>query len=227
MDWGVVARNGEFLLGGLGLTFQLALAALAGGLPLGTLIGLGRLSRRRAIHVPCTLYVNLVRSQPIILVVLWFYFLAPILTGRPLGDFPSACIAFVVFEASYFAEIVRAGIQSVPRGQVEAGLATGLGTGRVMLYVVLPQALRNMLPTLITQVVILFQDTSVAYVIGLKEFLRRVNITDLREFRSVELYTFAALVYLVLCSLGVLLSSRLEQRASPQAAGVAGLRRAA
>ena len=123
-------------------------------------------------------------------------------------------IAFIAFEAAYFAEIVRGGIQSIPRGQMEAGYSVGLRYHQIMLYIVLPQALRNMIPPLVTQCVIIFQDTSLAYVIGLKEFLRRVSITDLREFRSVELYLFAALIYLAICSLGATLSTRLERRGS-------------
>ena len=150
----------------------------------------------------------------VLLVIFWFYFLAPLIIGRPLGDFLSVIIAFIAFEAAYFAEIVRGGIQSIPRGQLEAGYSLGLRYHQIMLHIVLPQALRNMIPPIITQCVIIFQDTSLAYVIGLKEFLRRVSITDLREFRSVELYLFAALVYLAICSLGATLSTRLERRKS-------------
>lgn len=214
MDWHVITRNYPFLLGGLKLTFVLAFLSVAGGFLVGVVVGLGRLSPRRWIFLPCTLYVNLFRSLPIVLVVFWFYFLAPIITGRPIGGFLSVLVAFVVFEGAYFAEIVRGGIQSVPRGQVEAGYATGLNYFQVMGHVVLPQALKNMLPPIVTQCVIIFQDTSVAYVIGLKEFMRRVTLVDMREFRSVELYTFAAVVYLLLCSAGVAMSRRLAKRAA-------------
>ena len=198
------------------LTFQLAVISMVGGLLLGIILGLARLSSRKWIFVPATLYVNLFRSLPLLLVIFWFYFLAPLIIGRPLGDFLSVIIAFIAFEAAYFAEIVRGGIQSIPRGQMEAGYSVGLRYHQIMLYIVLPQALRNMIPPLVTQCVIIFQDTSLAYVIGLKEFLRRVSITDLREFRSVELYLFAALIYLAICSLGAILSSRLERRGSAQ-----------
>lgn len=214
MDWHVITRNYPFLLGGLKLTFVLAFLSMAGGFLVGVVVGLGRLSPRRWIFLPCTFYVNLFRSLPIVLVVFWFYFLAPIITGRPIGGFLSVLVAFVVFEGAYFAEIVRGGIQSVPRGQVEAGYATGLNYFQVMGHVVLPQALKNMLPPIVTQCVIIFQDTSVAYVIGLKEFMRRVTLVDMREFRSVELYTFAAVVYLLLCSAGVAMSRRLAKRAA-------------
>jgi glutamate/aspartate transport system permease protein len=214
VDWHVVTRNIGFLCGGLVLTFQQAAITMAGGFLLGALLGMGRLSSRKWIVVPATLYVNLFRSLPLILVIFWFYFLVPILMGRSFGDFLSAVIAFIAFEAAYFAEIVRGGIQSIPKGQMDAGYSTGLYHHQVMLYIVLPQAFRNMFPAIVTQCVIIFQDTSLAYVIGLKEFLRRVSITDSREFRSVELYLFAAAVYLVLCSIGSILSQRLEGRRS-------------
>lgn len=214
MDWSVITRNFGFLWGGLLLSFQLAVIAMGGGFLLGIILGMGRLSSRKWIFVPATLYVNLFRSIPLILVIFWFYFLAPFLVGSNLGDFLSVIIAFVAFEAAYFAEIVRGGIQSIPKGQMEAGYSVGLRYHQIMLHIVLPQALRNMIPPIVTQCVIIFQDTSLAYVIGLKEFLRRVSITDLREYRSVELYLFAALVYLIICSLGAILSSRLESRKS-------------
>lgn len=212
MDWQVIWRNLEFMVGGLALTAQLAAIALTGGLLWGILLGLGRLSRSPWIYYPATLYVHFFRSQPLILVIFWFYFLVPVITGKPLGAFVSTVIAFVTFEAAYFAEIVRGGVQSVPRGQVAAGYSCGLRYHQVQLYVILPQALRSMLPALTTQAVVIFQDTSLAYVIGLREFLRRVNLVDTREARSIELYCFAAVVYLVLCLLGSRVARRFERR---------------
>ncbi|NLI32841.1 MAG: amino acid ABC transporter permease [Deltaproteobacteria bacterium] len=212
MDWNVIARNLGFMAGGLVLTFQLAALAIGGGLLLGILLGLCRVSSVSWIYYPSTAYVHFFRSQPLILVIFWFYFLVPILVGRPLGAFPSTVVAFICFEAAYFAEIVRGGLQSVSRGQTMAAYACGLRYSQVQLHVVIPQALRNMVPALTTQAVVIFQDTSLAYVIGLREFLRRVNLVDTREVRSVELYCFAGLVYLVLCSMGSILARRLEQR---------------
>ena len=212
MDWAVIPRNINFLMGGLLLTFQLAAVALVGGFFVGILMGLARLSSRKWIYYPATLYVNFFRSLPLILVIFWFYFMVPFIIGRPLGDFFSAIVAFIAFEASYFAEIVRGGIQSVRRGQVMAAYASGFNYYQTMRYVILPQALRNMLPPLVTQCVIIFQDTSLAYVIGLKEFLRRTSLVDSRELRSLELYLFAGLVYLVFCSIGTLMSRRLEKQ---------------
>lgn len=212
MDWAVISRNIYFLLGGLGLTFQLAIIAIAGGLLLGIIVGLGRVSSKRWIYWPATLYVNFFRSLPLILVIFWFYFLMPFIIGRPLGDFLSAIIAFIVFESSYMAEIVRAGIGSIREGQVMAGYSTGLNYSRTMRHIIIPQALRNMVPSLVTQCVIIFQDTSLAYVIGLKEFLRRTALVDATQFRSIELYSFAAVVYLVFCFAGSMASRRLEKR---------------
>ncbi len=211
MDLAVITRNLHFLLGGLVLTLELAAISLIGGFVLGILMGLGRLSSRKWIYYPAILYINFFRSLPLILVIFWFYFMVPLLIGRPLGDFFSAIVAFIAFEAAYFAEIVRAGIQSIPQGQVMAGYSTGLGYYETMRNIVLPQALKNMVPPIVTQCVIIFQDTSLAYVIGLKDFLRRIYLVDSRELRSVELYLFAGFVYLIFCSIGTIASRRLEK----------------
>lgn len=198
-DYKVIADNFPFLMRGLITTFQLALIGISGGLALGILVGIARLSSRPYVYYPATVFVNFLRSIPLILVIFWFYFLVPIIAGRPLGDFLSASIAFIVFEASYFAEIIRAGIQSIPKGQMQAALSTGLDYKQTMRYIIIPQALRNMVPSLLTQSVIIFQDTSLAYVIGLKEFLRSASIVDAREVRSLELYTFVGVVYFIFC----------------------------
>jgi glutamate/aspartate transport system permease protein len=198
-DWKVISENLPFLMRGLFTTFQLAVIAIGGGLALGTVVGITRLSSRAYLYVPSTIYVNVLRSIPLILVIFWFYFLVPIFAGRPLGDFFSASVAFIVFEASYFAEIIRAGIQSIPRGQMQAGYSTGLNHRKTMQYIIIPQALKNMVPSLLTQSVIILQDTSLAYVIGLKEFLRSASVVDAREVRSLELYTFVGIVYFLIC----------------------------
>ncbi len=197
---------------GLLTTFELAIIALIGGLALGIVAGLARLSSKRCVYYPAALYVNLLRSIPLILVIFWFYFLVPILAGRPLGDFLSASIAFIVFEASYFAEIIRAGIQSIPKGQMQAAYSTALSYRQVMQHVIVPQALRNMVPSLLTQSVIIFQDTSLAYVIGLREFLRSASIVDAREVRSVELYAFVGVTYFLICFLMSTFSKRWEAK---------------
>lgn len=214
MDLNVIVRNAGYMLGGLGLSALLAVMTLAGGLTLGLVLAAGRLSSRPLFYYPATLYVYFFRGIPLILVIFWIYFLVPIIIQQPIEEFRSAVIAFVVFEAAYFAEILRAGIQSVPEGQTMAAYASGLNSCQTASYIVLPQALRNMAPALMTQMVIIFQDTSLAYVIGLREFLRRVNLTDAREMRSVELYLFAGLVYLVICSAGAVASQRLEKKSA-------------
>jgi glutamate/aspartate transport system permease protein len=209
-DWTVVVDNLSFLLRGLLTTFQLALVAITGGLLLGILVGMARLSSIKVVYLPATAFVNLMRSLPLILVIFWFYFLVPVIAGRPMGDFFSACVAFVVFEAAYFAEIVRAGIQSISTGQVQAAYSTGFTYRDTMRYIVIPQALRNMVPSLLTQSVVVFQDTSLAFVIGLKEFLRSASIVDAREMRSLELYAFVGAVYFVICFTMSKMTKRLE-----------------
>ncbi len=218
MDLGVITRNAGFIFGGLVLTFELAALAITGGLALGVLLGAARVSRRPWLYWPATAYIHFFRGLPLILVIFWLYFLLPVLTGRNLDEFTAAVASFVVYEASYFAEIVRAGIQSTSRGQAMAAAASGLTGPQAFRLVILPQALRNMLPSLTNHAVVIFQDTSLAYVIGLREFLRRVNLVDAREARSMELYLFAGVVYLVLCSLGALAAQRLERR-SPWLSG--------
>lgn len=212
MDLSVITNNIKFMLGGLTLTLQLALMTITGGLLLGIILAMARLSSRTWLYYPATLYVHFFRGLPLILVIFWLYFLSPVITGRSLDEFLAAAISFILFESAYFAEIIRAGIQSIPKGQTMAAYASGLTSLQCACYVILPQALRNMIPALVTQAVVIFQDTSLAYVIGLREFLRRVNLVDAREARSVELYLFAGLVYFVFCSAGSLCSRRLENR---------------
>lgn len=211
MDVGVIARNFEFMIGGLALTVQLAVMTIAGGLFLGIILAMARLSSRAWLYYPATLYVHFFRGLPLILVIFWMYFLSPVVTGRSIGAFSAAIISFIVFEAAYFGEIIRAGVQSVTRGQALAAYSNGLTFYQTTYHVILPQALRNMVPSIINQAVIIFQDTSLAYVIGLREFLRRVNLVDAREARSIELYLFAGLVYFIICSGGSLASHRLEK----------------
>lgn len=211
MDVDVIARNFEFMIGGLTLTFQLAVITVGGGLFLGIFLAIARLSTRTWLYYPATLYIHFFRGLPLILVIFWIYFLSPVITGRSMGAFSAAIISFIVFEAAYFAEIIRAGVQSVTRGQALAAYSSGLTFYQTTYHVILPQALRNMMPSLINQAVIIFQDTSLAYVIGLREFLRRVNLVDAREARSIELYLFAGFVYFIICSSGSLASQRLEK----------------
>jgi glutamate/aspartate transport system permease protein len=212
MDLAVITRNFYFMAGGLIVTFELAIITITGGFLVGLVLAMCRLSSKAWLYYPATAYVHFFRGLPLILVIFWLYFLSPVVTGRSLEAFNAAIISFVLFEAAYFAEIIRAGVQSLPRGQVMAAYSTGLTHFQSARHVILPQAVRNMIPGLVTQAVIIFQDTSLAYVIGLREFLRRVNLVDAREARSVELYLFAGLVYFVICSVGSIAGSRLEKR---------------
>lgn len=205
-----VARNLPFLIGGYWITVKLTIFALAGGIPLGILVGLGRISKKKWIYYPVTFYVNFIRNIPLILVIFWFYFVMPIILGRPLDPFPSAAISFIIFEATYFGEIFRAGYQSVSRDLIQAGLSTGLTYTQTTRHILVPIAFRRMLPSMITQSIVTYQDTSLAFVIGLPEFVRRTSIVDNLEVRSIELYGFVAIVFLITCYLGSTLSRRFE-----------------
>lgn len=209
-DIGIILANLPFLWQGLQLSLWLTFLAVIGGLVLGTGLALLRLSRLPGLSHLAAGYVNLIRSVPLILVIFWFYFLVPLALGRPIGGFYSALIAFTLFEAAYYSEIIRAGIQSVRMGQVHAGQATGLTYWQVQRHVVLPQAFRNMLPILVTQGIILFQDTSLVFVVSLRDFMTASSIVARTEGRLVEMYVFAALVYFVICFAGSLLVRRLQ-----------------
>ena len=189
----------NFVLKGLGFSLTLTVIATLGGVLFGTLLALMRLSGRRWLVMPATIYVNGMRSIPLVMVILWFFLLVPLLIGRPIGAELSAVITFVAFEAAYFSEIMRAGIQSIPRGQVQAGLALGMSYGQNMRLVVLPQALRNMLPVLLTQTIILFQDTSLVYAIGAYDMLKGFEVAGKNFGRPIETYLAAAVLYFAIC----------------------------
>ncbi|TQV82180.1 amino acid ABC transporter permease [Denitrobaculum tricleocarpae] len=210
-DLSVIADNLPFLWQGLQLSLFLTLLAIVGGIILGTVLALMRLSGFAPLSLFAAAYVNLIRSVPLILVIFWFYFLVPLALGRPIGGFYSALIAFVMFEAAYYSEIIRAGIQSIRKGQVHAGQATGLSYWQIQRYVVLPQAFRNMIPILVTQGIILFQDTSLVFVVSLRDFMTVSSIVARTEGRLAEMYVFAALVYFVICFAGSLLVRHLQK----------------
>jgi glutamate/aspartate transport system permease protein len=211
-DFSVILRALPFLWTGMQLTLLLTALATVGGIVLGTVLAIARLWAPPPLPQLAAGYVNLLRSIPLILVVFWFYFLVPLMLGRAVGAFPSALIAFTMFEAAYYCEIMRAGIQGVPRGQLAAAQATGLTYLEAMRYVVLPQAFRAMIPVLLTQSIILFQDTSLVYVVGLHDFLTAATVVAGRDNRVVELYSFVAVVYLVLCVTASLSVRRLQSR---------------
>lgn len=213
-DFDVIARNWKLLAQGFFVSLQLFAVALVGALVLGLLVGLGRLSKRWWIYYPVTAYVNVMRNIPLILVIFWVFFILPLFRGTSVPPFVAASIAFILFEATYYGEIIRAGFQ-VSRGPMLAGLATGLTHWQVIRYILIPIGLRRVLPSLVTQSIVLFQDTSLAYVIGLREFVRTAAAIDAREVRSLELYGVVAVVYFVVS----LAASRLIQRLEGQRHG--------
>jgi len=205
-DFDVIQRSLPYLFKeGMVFTLTLTALAMAGGIIFGTLLAMMRLSSMKWLSMLAGGYVNLMRSVPLVLVIFWFFFLVPYigawLTGasRPIavGAFWSAVITFTMFEAAYYCEIMRAGIQSIPRGQVWSGYALGLNYWQTMGQIVLPQAFRNMLPVLLTQTIILFQDTSLVYVISATDFLGAAAKIANRDYRLVEMYTFVAVIYFV------------------------------
>lgn len=208
-SWELISN---FVLKGLVFSFQLTLIAMVGGIILGTLLALMRLSGKKWLEIPAAAYVNTMRSIPLVMVILWFFLLIPLMTGKPMGAELSAMITFTLFEAAYFSEIMRAGIQSVPKGQVQAGYAVGMTYPQTMQLIVLPQAFRNMLPVLLTQTIILFQDTSLVYAIGAYDLLKGFEIAGKNFNRPVETYLVAALVYFVICFSLSLLVKRLQNR---------------
>jgi glutamate/aspartate transport system permease protein len=202
----------SFVLKGLYFSLMLTVVATIGGILFGTVLALMRLSGRKWLDLPAAIYVNGMRSIPLVMVILWFFLLVPFLIGRPIGAELSAVITFVAFEAAYFSEIVRAGIQSIPRGQVFAGQALGMTYGQNMRLVVLPQALRNMLPVLLTQTIILFQDTSLVYAIGAYDMLKGFEVAGKNFGRPIEAYLAAAVLYFILCYALSWAVKRLHQR---------------
>ena len=207
-----IINNLPYLLKGFLTNLELAICALAGGIFLGILVGLGRISKNVWVYHSVTVYVNFIRNIPLILVIFWFYFIMPILVGKPMDPFISAAISFVVFEATYFGEIFRAGFQSISRDLVSAAYSTGLTYKQTARYILVPIAIRRMLPSMITQSIITFQDTSLAYVIGLQELVRRTTIVDGMEVRSIQLYSFVAALFFVICFVGSRISRYYEMK---------------
>jgi glutamate/aspartate transport system permease protein len=208
-NWEVVSA---FIVKGFIFSIQLTVIAMVGGIILGTLLALMRLSGKKWLVIPAAAYVNTMRSIPLVMVILWFFLLIPLLIGKPMGAEISAIITFTLFEAAYYSEIMRAGIQSVPKGQVYAGYAVGMTYPQCMQLIVLPQAFRNMLPVLLTQTIILFQDTSLVYAIGAYDMLKGFEIAGKNFNRPVETYLVAAVVYFILCFSLSMLVRRLQKK---------------
>jgi glutamate/aspartate transport system permease protein len=217
----VIARSWVYLFKtGMVFTLELTGLAMVGGIILGTLLAMMRLSKYKTVSVIATGYVNLIRSIPLVLVIFWFYFLVPYIgawvigASEPIkvGAFSSSLITFILFEAAYYCEIMRAGIQSIPRGQVSAGFALGMNYWQTMGNIILPQAFRNMIPVLLTQTIVLFQDVSLVYVLSITDFVGAASKVAQRDGRLIEMYLFVAVVYFVLCFGLSMLVRKLQQR---------------
>ncbi|MDS4014660.1 MAG: glutamate/aspartate ABC transporter permease GltK [Candidatus Accumulibacter sp.] len=217
-DWTSIPGAIPLLAKGLLVTLEVTITAIVVGIVWGTILAVARLSSNPVVAKLAAGYVNLFRSVPLVMVILWFYLIVPqglkAIFGNDIGDIrlTSALVAFALFEAAYYSEIIRAGIQSVPKGQVGAGLALGFTPGQTMRLIVLPQAFRNMTPLLLTQAIILFQDTSLVYVIGLSDFFGTAYKVGDRDGRLVELLLFAGLIYFVICFSASQLVKRLQAR---------------
>jgi glutamate/aspartate transport system permease protein len=209
ITWEVIRA---YVANGFVFSIQLTLVAMVGGIALGTVLALMRLSGVKWLVLPATIYVDTLRSIPLVMVIMWFFLLIPFLIGRPIGAELSAIVTFTLFEAAYYSEIMRAGIQSVPKGQVHAGYAVGMTYGQTTRFIVLPQAFRNMLPVLLTQTIILFQDTSLVYAIGAYDLLKGFETVGRNFNRPVETYLVAAAVYFVICFSLSMLVRKLQQK---------------
>ncbi len=214
LDPTIIWRSAGFLLHGLLLSALLVAVGAVGGLLGGAGLALARLSGWRLLAIPAACYVTLMRSVPLVLVLFWFYFMLPVWTGVPVGALPAALTAFVLFESAFYCEIIRAGIAAVPRGQGMAAAASGLRPWQALRLVVLPQAAVAMGPLLMNQVVILFQDTSLVYVVALRDFLTSASVVAGRDDRPVELYGFVAMVYFAICFAGSQLAGRRARTAA-------------
>lgn len=220
-DFNVIQRSWVYLFTtGMSFTLKLTFLAMLGGLLIGTFLAMMRLSSNKAISLFATSYVNLMRSIPLVMVIFWFYFLVPYMAAWAIGAnepvqvgaFTSSLITFVMFEAAYYCEIMRSGIQSIPRGQVFAGQALGMNYWQTMGNIVLPQAFRNMIPILLTQTIVLFQDVSLVYVLSITDFVGAASKVAQRDGRLVEMYSFVAVVYFVLCYGLSLLVKQLQKK---------------
>lgn len=223
-DWAVIIGNAKFLLlqGLVGIgafgggTLRLAVPAILLGFCVGIILGLARLASRPWIHYPAVVYIEVIRGIPLVMVIFWFWFLVPVMIGRPVPEYWVALTAFVIFEGAYIGEIIRAGIQSVPKGQKDAATASGLSYSQTMGSVILPQAIRNMIPSLVTQFIVLFKDTSLASIIGMMDLTKAAQTVSEREIRPFEMYLFIAVVYWAFTYSMSRFSRWLEVRMSPE-----------
>lgn len=221
MHWNVISKNFDYFLiggfpkgplGGLTMTVILAVGGIFGAFWLGLGIGLFRISKHRRLRWPAMVYIEIIRGTPLLMVVFWFYFLAPVLLGKTLPEAESALVALIVFTSAYIAEIVRAGVEALPKGQMEAARGTGLSHFQTMTHIILPQALFNMIPSFVNQFVSLTKDTSLAFIIGVNELTKAATQVNSRTLNApTEIFITIALLYFVICYCLTELSRRLEK----------------
>lgn len=222
MHWDVVWNNFDYFLwgaypkgplGGLAMSILMALGGIFGAFWLGLLVGVCRLSKRVWLRAPAMVYIEIIRGTPLLMVIFWFYFLAPVIMGKSLPDWQSAIIALIVFTSAYIAEIVRAGVLSLPKGQMEAARGSGLSHAQTMIHIILPQALFNMIPSFVNQFVSLTKDTSLAYIIGVSELTKTATQVNSRTMKApFEIFITVAVLYFLVCFVLTELSRRLETK---------------
>jgi His/Glu/Gln/Arg/opine family amino acid ABC transporter permease subunit len=193
--WAVVWRASPFLLRGLAVSWELAIVATLIGLGAGILLAAARLYGYAGLRHAAVAYIELIRAIPQIMIIFWMYFSVPPLTGMTLNPWTAALIALSIIASAYLAEVVRAGLMSVPLVQRESAYSAGLAAYDTFLLVVLPQAFRNMLPALIAHIIMIFKVTSLVYLIGLVDFFRATMLVNNRDYAPGALYLTMALVY--------------------------------
>jgi polar amino acid transport system permease protein len=213
LDYFLIGAYPDGPLGGLAMSILLAIGGIFGAFWVGLVFGLLRLSHRPWLHWPAIVYIEIIRGTPLLMVIFWFYFLAPIAFGRALPEATSALIAFIVFTSAYVAEIVRAGVKGLPKGQMEAARGSGLSHFQAMVHVILPQGLRNMIPSFVNQFVSLTKDTSLAYIIGVNELTRAATQVNNRTLIApTEIFLTIAVIYFIVCYVLTEISRKLERQ---------------
>src|SRR6476620_5797327 len=225
-DYGVLLLVGQYPngpLGGLALTFILAVLGIALAFPLGVGLALARVSRFRLLYWPATALVYVMRGVPLIMLIFWVYFFLPAIVGRPVSGFSTMLATLVIYEAAYLAEIVRAGIESLARGQMEAARAVGLSYMQAMRKVILPQAIYNMVPAMLSQFVSTIKETSLGYVISVNELTFSANqVNSMLLTKPFPVFALLAAIYFLLCFSLTQLARYLERRVARRRAGMAG-----
>ena len=211
----MIGRYPKGPLGGLGLTLYLAVVSCILSVFGGLFLGLLSISKYRWIRWPSVLFINTVRGLPLLMVIFWMYFLLPALLGKTTPESQTVIMGLTLFTSAYMSQIVRAGIEGIPKGQTEAALSTGLKPWQVMLYIVLPQGLRNMIPSFVNQFVSLIKDTSLAFIVGVSELTHvGTQINNRTMAFPTEIFIFIAVVYFIICYAFTSLSRVLERKLS-------------